>query len=131
MLFFLFVACARPEFCLPGLEAIPEDCPIAVYEVCTDDRSIGTIRFDGTIRRPCRDIECTNERQVVLDRCRILGWEGDNPNNADSGDPPCTPERQCCRVCTDSQACGDSCISRDLTCNEGDGCACDAADVCR
>jgi len=30
----------------------------------------------------------------------------------------------CCKVCTDSKPCGDSCISRSQTCNVGPGCAC-------
>lgn len=31
----------------------------------------------------------------------------------------------CCRTCREGKACGDSCISRDDTCNVGPGCACD------
>lgn len=34
--------------------------------------------------------------------------------------------RTCCRVCTTGKACGDSCIARNLNCNKGAGCACDA-----
>lgn len=30
----------------------------------------------------------------------------------------------CCRTCTTGKACGDSCISRALTCRVGSGCAC-------
>ena len=30
----------------------------------------------------------------------------------------------CCRTCTTGKACGDSCISRDKTCQVGAGCAC-------
>jgi hypothetical protein len=30
----------------------------------------------------------------------------------------------CCKVCTDSKPCGDSCIPRNQTCHEGAGCAC-------
>lgn len=30
----------------------------------------------------------------------------------------------CCRVCTQSKACGDSCIPVNQTCNVGPGCAC-------
>lgn len=30
----------------------------------------------------------------------------------------------CCRVCTTGKACGDSCIARNLQCNEPPGCAC-------
>ncbi len=37
---------------------------------------------------------------------------------------PAAPARSCCKVCTGSKACGDSCISRSKTCHKGDGCAC-------
>lgn len=30
----------------------------------------------------------------------------------------------CCRVCRDGKACGDSCIPRENQCNVGPGCAC-------
>ena len=30
----------------------------------------------------------------------------------------------CCKICTTGKACGDSCISRDKTCQVGAGCAC-------
>ncbi len=35
-----------------------------------------------------------------------------------------TPGNSCCKVCTSSKACGDSCISKSKTCNVGRGCAC-------
>lgn len=31
----------------------------------------------------------------------------------------------CCRVCTTGQACGDSCIAGESTCNQPEGCACE------
>jgi hypothetical protein len=31
---------------------------------------------------------------------------------------------QCCKTCTDSKPCGDSCISRSQSCNKSGGCAC-------
>lgn len=34
------------------------------------------------------------------------------------------PVTDCCKVCTDSQACGDSCISWDDECSADPGCAC-------
>jgi hypothetical protein len=43
----------------------------------------------------------------------------------------CIPAAQCCKICTSSQACGDSCIRRDFTCHQPRGCACDAGEVCR
>jgi hypothetical protein len=33
--------------------------------------------------------------------------------------------RSCCKVCTDSKACGDSCIATNQTCHQTGGCACD------
>lgn len=37
---------------------------------------------------------------------------------------PTSPTSSCCRVCSTGKACGDSCISRTLTCHKGSGCAC-------
>lgn len=34
------------------------------------------------------------------------------------------PPPGCCKVCTDSKACGDSCIPWSATCRKGPGCAC-------
>jgi hypothetical protein len=31
----------------------------------------------------------------------------------------------CCKICTTGKACGDSCISRNYTCHQPPGCACD------
>ncbi|HEX9670013.1 MAG TPA: PKD domain-containing protein [Thermoanaerobaculia bacterium] len=42
----------------------------------------------------------------------------------------CVPESQCCRVCSTGNACGGGCIAAHLTCHQGLGCACDAAEVC-
>lgn len=38
--------------------------------------------------------------------------------------PSGSPGSSCCKVCTSSKACGDSCISKSKTCNVGRGCAC-------
>jgi hypothetical protein len=35
----------------------------------------------------------------------------------------------CCKVCRVGKACGNSCISRELTCHQDPGCACDAEDL--
>ena len=40
--------------------------------------------------------------------------------------PPPPPASRCCRVCTSGQACGNSCIARNLTCRQPPGCACSA-----
>lgn len=34
-------------------------------------------------------------------------------------------DEACCKECSTGKACGDSCISKGDTCNEGEGCACD------
>jgi hypothetical protein len=39
---------------------------------------------------------------------------------------PADEPRTCCRVCSKGKACGDSCISRRLTCQKPPGCACDS-----
>lgn len=36
------------------------------------------------------------------------------------------PQSSCCKICSKSKACGDSCIAQDKTCNVGAGCACNA-----
>lgn len=34
---------------------------------------------------------------------------------------------QCCKVCKDGKACGDSCIASGSTCSQPGGCACNGA----
>jgi hypothetical protein len=36
------------------------------------------------------------------------------------------PVRSCCKICDVGKACGNSCISRNYTCHQPPGCACDA-----
>lgn len=43
----------------------------------------------------------------------------------------CIPRAQCCRVCAESQACGNWCTSAIFNCQKTPGCACDANRVCR
>jgi len=43
----------------------------------------------------------------------------------------CRQKSECCKVCTKGHACGDNCISASKTCNKGQGCACDAAQICK
>lgn len=47
--------------------------------------------------------------------------------------PPgnCIPAARCCKICTSSQACGDTCIRLDFTCHQPRGCACNSSEVCR
>jgi hypothetical protein len=39
-------------------------------------------------------------------------------------EPTDPPAQVCCKVCSAGKACGDSCISKDKTCNKPPGCAC-------
>lgn len=39
-------------------------------------------------------------------------------------DEGCKAVGSCCKTCTGSKPCGDSCIARNQTCNKGGGCAC-------
>ncbi len=50
--------------------------------------------------------------------------QADAPMTVEHGQSIETESQSCCRVCTDSQACGDSCISWDKTCHQPPGCAC-------
>jgi hypothetical protein len=43
----------------------------------------------------------------------------------------CVERERCCKVCASARACGDACIRSAATCRVGEGCACDAAEVCR
>jgi len=43
-------------------------------------------------------------------------WRAPEPSPSNGG---------CCKICTTSKACGNSCISRNYTCHKGPGCACD------
>ena len=43
----------------------------------------------------------------------------------------CVPRQECCTLCAEGQACGDSCMAGDESCAKAQGCACDDADVCR
>lgn len=47
-----------------------------------------------------------------------------------TADPDCIPASQCCKICTSSKACGDSCIRLDFNCHQPPGCACNASEVC-
>lgn len=43
----------------------------------------------------------------------------------------CIPASQCCKICTSSKACGDSCIRLDFNCHQPRGCACNSSEVCQ
>ena len=44
--------------------------------------------------------------------------------------PSCIPREQCCMICDEGKACGNSCISRAKNCHKGRGCSCNASEVC-
>ncbi len=54
----------------------------------------------------------------LMSGCSGTSTNVDDLKNADNKD--------CCKICKASKACGDSCIKRDYTCNKPPGCACDA-----
>lgn len=80
----------------------------------------GTIIFDGA--------GATNGAFLGLEapkkRCIEFAEDGPEP-------PGCVPPEECCKICSDGKACGDSCISRSFTCRRPRGCACNASEVCR
>lgn len=53
-------------------------------------------------------------------------WEDTSQSSTLTPDySPSIPDSSgCCKVCTNGQACGDSCISWSYTCHKGPGCAC-------
>ncbi len=53
-----------------------------------------------------------------------------NPVFGDLDETACRHRSSCCRICSDSQACGDSCVSVSKTCGQEPGCACDAVGIC-
>jgi hypothetical protein len=87
---------------------------------CEDEDESCSYRFSDGHKIDCGG-ECDLDDQ---DRMSAYCWE---PRTTTPG---CVPERWCCRICSESKACGDSCIDRDLNCNVGDGCACNAWEVC-
>jgi endonuclease YncB( thermonuclease family) len=42
----------------------------------------------------------------------------------------CRSREECCRVCSNGVACGDSCISEEGSCRQESGCACDREALC-
>ena len=86
--------------CLPVTAGVPADC---VTDICQADSFCCMSGWDQS---------CQN--QVAS----ICGFTCPTPVPA--------PSAECCKVCTSSQPCGDSCISNSATCNQAPGCACDA-----
>ncbi|MGD0766139.1 MAG: hypothetical protein ABR978_07515 [Dehalococcoidia bacterium] len=51
------------------------------------------------------------------------------PSDSDEEATPAagnTPTQGCCKVCTSGKACGNGCISKNYTCHQPPGCACNA-----
>jgi hypothetical protein len=64
---------------------------------------------------------------MVMTAIFTSGCEVD-PGCVDQTGKPAYCESDCCKVCTNSQPCGDSCISTTQACNVGPGCACSPAE---
>lgn len=116
------------------------------------DLTAGDVMTNPDLKQQCRDkygdnvvvhvpvpaeaIVCTiPEGDPYTETCGAMPWvigeEGQAPLTCETeelaGTPECQPEPgECCRVCVNSQACGNTCISKDLTCHQEPGCACDA-----
>ena len=43
----------------------------------------------------------------------------------------CIPRTKCCKVCTKTTACGNTCTNSAYQCRKPRGCACNAKEVCR
>jgi len=44
-----------------------------------------------------------------------------------SSQEACSTEPECCKICDEGKACGDTCISKDMVCHTAVGCACNAS----
>jgi endonuclease I len=53
-----------------------------------------------------------------------------SPVFGDLDETACRQRSSCCRICKDSRACGDRCISVSTACGAEPGCACDAVGIC-
>jgi hypothetical protein len=56
---------------------------------------------------------------------QILEASRSERSNVSSYQRSALTSEQCCKICTQGKACGDTCISRDKICRVGPGCACD------
>lgn len=97
--------------------------PEPTWERLTDgDYSVGTsVRISGLVRDGPRGPEILCLEPSQLQRLKA------SPIQPVVGLPVSLPAaRKCCRVCSTGKACGDSCISAQLTCRQPPGCACGA-----
>lgn len=116
MLLLMVLGCAQPDDC----QRVDADCEagLKVDQCCPDDQPCFYEFSDGkTIE--CAD-DCAAEQEAMTDYC----WA------ARTGTSGCIPESSCCRICSQSKACGDECIAANLNCDERPGCACNAEEVC-
>jgi len=62
---------------------------------------------------------------VVAVAVLASGWLAScGPDCTDQRGRPVSCRRDCCRVCDTGTACGDTCISSQMTCAHKPGCAC-------
>ena len=80
--------------------------------------------MEWNLADPPTDWELERDGRVRMVQHVGNNWIADHPYAF------CTPREKCCRVCSSSKACGDSCISATKSCTKTEGCACNAADVC-
>ncbi len=73
---------------------------------------------------PPDDWELERERRIEIEQG--MG----SPVFNDLDETACRERSSCCRICSDSQACGDLCISVSRACDQEPGCACDAVGLC-
>ena len=80
------------------------------------------VRVQGTVRlgpKAVPEIACTELSQLIALAAlpAAAGLFAAPP-------APAAAPKPCCRVCTTGKACGNTCISRNLTCRQPPGCAC-------
>lgn len=96
-----------------------------IYDTCQDSilglNKKGCIDKINHVSGFCSKIkECIVSRSVCDDAyhtCYVEERCSEHPDEESS-------EEICCRICVNSKACGDSCISYSYQCHQGRGCAC-------
>ena len=79
----------------------------------------------GPTAHPSGDDQCLCDAGLVwCDYGKSLDCCPDDANDANDDNAGDGGGGGCCKTCTNSKPCGDSCISYDKTCNVGAGCAC-------
>merc|ERR1712232_517612 len=107
--------CHSPKGCACDPKNMPES-------LGNPERNCCKVCYDG---RACGDTcvprghECHSPRGCACDP-KNMPESLDNPISWSH-----SPERNCCKVCYDGRACGDTCMPRDHECHSPKGCACD------